>query len=137
MLYSTIMTHMSEALAESRFRFKQLREMEKSVAWDELTELVEPHYLSSDIGRNLIIPTGTMIRIFFLQHCYMMTPTAIEEALFQVEELRSFALIDIGKDLIPCEESIKSFSSLINKQEDLVIQLSNTISEIPNKSING
>jgi len=135
MLYSTIMTHMSEALAESRFRFKQLREMEKSVAWGKLTELVEPHYLSSKTGRNLVIPTDTMIRIFFLQHCYMMTPAAIEEALFQVEELRNFALIDIGKDLIPCEESIKAFSSLINKQEDLVVKLSKTISEIPKENI--
>jgi hypothetical protein len=131
MLYSTIMMHMSEALAESRFRFKQLREMERSVAWGELKELVEPHYLSAEIGRNLVIPTETMIRIFFLQHCYMMTPAAIEEALFQVEELRTFALIDIGKDLIPCEKSIKAFSSLVNKQENLVVQLSKTINEIP------
>ena len=135
MLYSTIMMHMSEALAESRFRFKQLREMENSVAWDELTKLVEPHYLSSDIGRNLVIPTETMIRIFFLQHCYMMTPAAIEEALFQVEELRNFALIDISKDLIPCQESIESFSSLVNEQDDLVVQLSSTMSEIPTETL--
>ncbi len=131
MLYSTIMTHMSEALVESRFRFKQLREMERSVAWGELTELVEPHYLSSEAGRNLVIPADTMIRIFFLQHCYMMTPAAIEEALFQVEELREFALIDIGQDLIPCEESIKDFSSLINEQENLVLMLSKKIGDIP------
>ena len=135
MLYSTIMMHMSEALAESRFRFKQLREMEQSVAWDELINLIEPHYLSSDIGRNLVIPAETMIRIFFLQHCYMMTPAAIEEALFQVEELRDFALIDLGKDLIPCEKSINAFSCLVNNQEDLVVKLSKTIREIPNESL--
>ena len=75
-----------------------------------------------------------MIRIFFLQHCYMMTPAAIEEALFQVKEPRDFALIDIGKNLIPCEENIKAFSSLINKQEDLVVKLSKTISEIPKEN---
>ncbi|MEE9445279.1 MAG: hypothetical protein V3V19_06420 [Cocleimonas sp.] len=135
MLYSTIMMHMSEALAESRFRFKQLREMEQSVAWDELIELIEPHYLTSEIGRNLVIPAETMIRIFFLQHCYMMTPAAIEEALFQVEELREFALIDLGKDLIPCEESIKTFSCLVSNQEDLVVKLSKTIREIPKESL--
>ena len=116
------MKHMSEVLAESRFRFKQLREMEQSVAWDELINLVEPHYLSSEIGRNLLIPAETMIRIFFLQHCYMMTPAAIEEALFQVEELRKFALIDLGKDLIPCEESIEIFSCLVNNKEDLTLK---------------
>jgi len=121
---------MSEALVESRFRFKQLREMEQSVDWEELTKLVEPHYLSSKIGRNLVIPTHTMIRIFFLQHCYMMTPAAIEEALFQVEELRQFALIDLGKDLIPCEESIMAFSSLVNKEENLIVHLSTNLNNM-------
>ncbi len=131
MLYSTIISHMSEALAESRFRFKQLREMEKSVAWGELTQLIEPHYLISKSGRNLVIPVDTMIRIFFLQHCYMMTPAAIEEALFQVEELRDFALINIATDLIPCEENIEAFSLLINEKEGLVGHVSKTINEIP------
>ena len=121
---------MSEALVESRFRFKQLREMEQSVAWEEITKLIEPHYLSSKIGRNLVIPTHTMIRIFFLQHCYMMTPAAIEEALFQVEELRQFALIDLGKDLIPCEESIMAFSSLVNKEENLIVHLSTNLNNM-------
>ncbi|HIO97716.1 MAG TPA: hypothetical protein EYG71_07305 [Leucothrix sp.] len=135
MLYTTIMMHMSEALAQSRFRFKQLREMEQSVAWNDLDKLIEPHYLSSEIGRNLVIPAETMIRIFFLQHCYMMTPAAIEEALFQVEELRDFALIDLGKDLIPCEESIKMFSCLVSNHEDLIIKLSKTIRAIPKESV--
>ncbi len=43
MLRSTIMNHMSEALTESKYRFKQLQEIETEINWDELSALVKPH----------------------------------------------------------------------------------------------
>ena len=65
MLRSTIMAHMDEALAESKYRFKQLHEIDSQVKWEGLVEIVEPHYLASSIGRNLI-STESMLRIYFL-----------------------------------------------------------------------
>ena len=115
MLRSTIMAHMSEALTESKYRFKQLQEIEQEISWDELVKVVEPYYMSSGIGRNMV-STETMIRIFFLQQRYSMTASGVEEALFQIEVLRDFALININKDLIPNESSIESFNLLINEQ---------------------
>ncbi len=115
MLRSTIMAHMSEALTESKYRFKQLQEIEQEISWDELVKVVEPYYLASGIGRNMV-SAETMIRIFFLQQRYSMTASGVEEALFQIEVLRDFALININKDLIPNESSIESFNLLINEQ---------------------
>jgi len=46
---------MSEALTESEFRFKQLEELEAEINWKDLVELVEPHHLTTSIGRNLIL----------------------------------------------------------------------------------
>jgi IS5 family transposase len=115
MLRSTIMAHMSEALTESKYRFKQLKEIEKEISWDNLVAEVEPSYLASSIGRNLI-PLEVMIRIYFLQYRYSMSAAGLEEALFQIEVLRSFANIDLSKDVIPSETMIESFNHLLSEK---------------------
>jgi len=96
MLRSTIMAHMSEALTESKYRFKQLQEIDQEIQWDKLVEIIEPYYLASSIGRNLV-SVESMLRIYFLQLRYGMAASGVEEALFQIEVLRKFAKIDIDK----------------------------------------
>ncbi len=115
MLRSTIMAHMSEALTESKYRFKQLQDIEAEINWDELSTLVEPHYLASNIGRNLV-SVNSMIRIYFLQLRYSMSASGVEEALFQIEVLRKFANIDMGDGVIPHESCINLFKQLIIEQ---------------------
>ena len=115
MLRSTIKAHMSEALAESKYRFKQLQEIETEINWDELASLIEPHYLASDIGRNLV-SVDSMIRIYFLQLRYNMSAPRVEEALFQIEALRDFAKIDMGSGVIPHNSCIDLFKKLIIEQ---------------------
>jgi len=112
MLRSTIMAHMSEALTDSKYRFKQLQEIETEINWDELSKLIEPHYLASSIGRNLV-SVNSMLRIYFLQVRYSMSASGVEEALFQIEELRSFTKIDMDMGVIPHESCINSFKQLI------------------------
>ncbi len=115
MLRSTIMAHMSEALTESKYRFKQLQDIEAEINWDELSALIEPHYLASSIGRNLV-SVNSMIRIYFLQLRYSMSASGVEEALFQIEVLRKFAQIDMGDGVIPHESCINLFKQLITEQ---------------------
>ncbi len=115
MLRSTIMAHMSEALTESKYRFKQLQEIETEIKWDELSRLIEPHYLNSSIGRNLV-SVNSMIRIYFLQQRYSMSASGVEEALFQIEVLRDFAKIDMGTGVIPHESCINLFKQLVIEQ---------------------
>lgn len=115
MLRSTIMAHMSEALTESKYRFKQLQDIETEINWDELSTLIEPHYLASSIGCNLV-SVNSMIRIYFLQLRYSMSASGVEEALFQIEVLRKFANIDMGDRVIPHESCINLFKLLIIEQ---------------------
>ena len=115
MLRSTIMSHMSEALTESKYRFKQLQDIEAEINWDELSTLVEPHYLASSIGRNLV-SVDSMIRIYFLQLRYSMSASGVEEALFQIEVLREFAKINMESGVIPHESCIDLFKQLIIEQ---------------------
>ncbi len=121
MLRSTIMAHMDEALTESKYRFKQLQEIDNEVKWDELVEIVEPHYLASNIGRNLIT-TESMLRIYFLQRRYEMSASKVEEALFQIDALRDFSKISLDSGVIPHNSCIDSFETLIkeNQLENLV-----------------
>ncbi len=112
MLRSTIMAHMSEALTESKYRFKQLQEIETEVDWEALVNLIEPPYIASSIGRNLIT-VESMLRIYFLQLRYGMSASGVEEALFQIEVFRDFAKIDIGTGVIPHESCINLFKQLI------------------------
>jgi len=109
------MAHMSEALTESKYRFKQLQDIEVEINWDELSALIEPHYLASSIGRNLV-SVNSMIRIYFLQLRYSMSASGVEEALFQIEVLRDFAKIDMGNGVIPHESCIDLFKQLIIEQ---------------------
>ena len=112
MLRSTIMAHMSEALTESKYRFKQLQEIDQEIQWDKLVEIIEPYYLASSIGINLV-SAESMLRIYFLQLRYGMVASGVEEALFQIEVLRKFAKIDIDKGVIPHESCIDLFKELV------------------------
>lgn len=116
MLRSTILSKMSESLLENNLRFKQLEELDSEINWKSLVELIDPHHLATNIGKNLI-STETMLRIFFLQIRYGMSASGVEDALFQIDILRSFALIDINKDIIPSEVHIESFNQLLSEHD--------------------
>ena len=115
MLRSTIMAHMQEALTDSKFRFKQLQEINNEIPWDSLVELVKPHYLESNLNKELV-PIDKMLRVYFLQLRYGMSPSGVEEALFQIEALREFADINIDTDVIPSDTSIIRFNDLIESK---------------------
>jgi len=116
MLRSTIMAHMDEALNESKYRFKQLQEIDSEVKWDDLVKVVEPYHLASNIGRNLI-STESMLRIYFLQRRYKMSASKVEEALFQIDVLRKFAKIALDSGVIPHNSCIDSFEALIKEHQ--------------------
>ncbi len=116
MLRSTIMAHMDEALNESKYRFKQLQEIDNEVKWDQLVNIIEPHYQTSSIGRNLI-SAESMLRIYFLQRRYGMSAPKVEEALFQIEVLRDFAKIEMDSGIIPHKSCIDLFEELIKENQ--------------------
>lgn len=113
MTHSTL-THSDDHKSGNKYRFKQLQELEKEILWDELLGEIEPHYLVFCVGRNLV-SAETMLRIYFIQLRYGMSAGGAEEALFQIEVLRKFALIDSNRGVIPDESSIAEFFQLIKE----------------------
>jgi IS5 family transposase len=121
------MAHMSEALNESKYRFDQLQDIDSKIPWEKLVVIIEPHFIGSSIGRNLV-STETMLRIYFMQLRYNMSAIDIEEALFQVETLRKFSRIEKNNGIIPHSSCIGSFTDLVNDNnlEDVLKKIFNS-----------
>jgi len=95
-----------------------LHDFGKRINWDKLVDFTFLHYLESNIGR-LIVPTESMLKVYFLQFHYGMSASNIEKALNEVDVLRDFAL---EIDVIPNASSIKAFARLLkeNKLSDKI-----------------
>lgn len=104
----------SESLNEE-FRYKQLQDFATEVDWRELVDVIVHHYVESGIGR-LQVPVESMIRVYFLQLRYNLNGAEASLALSKIDVLRDFALIDQNIDVLPEEESINAFRSLIELQ---------------------
>ena len=61
--------------------------------------------LSGRIGKNL--------RIHFLQHWFALSDPAAEEILYDVDSMRRFVGIDLGKEPVPDETTICKFRHLL------------------------
>jgi len=93
-----------------------LKEMEQVVPWKRLLNLIEPHYPKKGKGRPPI-PMETMLRIYFLQQWYALSDPSAEEALYDIESMRRFALLELCEDAIPDETTILNFRRLIEKHK--------------------
>lgn len=102
-----------------------LKEMEQVVPWSRLLKLIEPHYPKKGNGRPPI-PMEVMLRIYFLQQWYALSDPAAEEALYDMESMRCFSLLELGEDVIPDETTILNFRRLIEKH-DLSVTMFNDI----------
>ena len=112
MLHSQIMSAALQNKSRKNFRFKQLRDLEKEINWDDLLEAILPYYAAANICR-LLVTAESMIRIYFLQHRYGISSSGVEEALFQIDVFREFSLIDLDSDVIPNASCIEDFNSLL------------------------
>lgn len=114
-MLNKLLVHSEDNTSGGKYRFKQLQELETEINWNDLLTDIEPHYQSFSVGRNPV-SAETMIRIYFIQLRYGMNAAGAEEALFQIEVLREFALIKENRGVIPDESSIKAFNRLIREQ---------------------
>ncbi len=97
-------------------REKFLNEMEQVVPWERLLKSIEPHYPKTGKGRPPM-PMECMLRIYFLQQWYGLSDPAAEEALYDIESMRTFAGLELVVDAIPDETTILNFRRLIEKHE--------------------
>ncbi len=95
-----------------------LAEMTAVVPWGKLEALIDPHYprLGPQGGRRPF-PLGTMLRIYCLQQWYNLSDPGAEEALYDIQSMRAFAGLELGRDAIPDETTILNFRHLLERNE--------------------
>ena len=116
------MSQLSFATLDHRNKKKQtkrerfLAEMEAVVPWALLLGLIEPHYPKAGNGRRPY-PLAVMLRIYFLQQWYQLSDPGAEEALYDIQSMRAFAGLELGRDAIPDETTILNFRHLLESND--------------------
>jgi IS5 family transposase len=95
-----------------------LAEMTAVVPWSTLEALIEPHYpkVGAKGGRRPF-PLGTMLRIYCLQQWYNLSDPGAEEALYDIQSMRAFVGLELGRDDIPDETTILNFRHLLERHD--------------------
>ena len=91
-----------------------LAEMDVVVPWAALLSLIAPHYPKAGNGRRPY-PLEVMLRIYFLQQWYQLSDPGAEEALYDIQSMRAFAGLELGRDAIPDETTILNFRHLLER----------------------
>ena len=92
-----------------------LEEMELVVPWKVLLKIIEPHYPMAGRGRRPY-PLESMLRVHLMQNWFALSDPAMEEALYEIASLRSFAHLSLNEP-IPDETTILNFRHLLEANE--------------------
>src|SRR6476619_3289340 len=86
--------------------------------WVKLEARIEPHYpkMGPQGGRRPF-PRSTMLRIYCLQQWYNLSDPGAEEALYDIQSMRAFCSLELGRDAIPDETTILNFRHLLEAHE--------------------
>ena len=69
--------------------------------------LIEPHYPKvGPQGGRRPFPIAVMLRIYCLQRWYTLSDPGAEEALYDIQSMRAFCNLELGRDPIPDETTI-------------------------------
>lgn len=103
-----------------KFRKKTRREqfledMDNVIPWQELVEVIEPHYPKSGGRGRPPVGIERMLRIYFVQHWFNLSDPAVEEALYDSNAMRGFVGIDLGREPVPDETTVCKFRHLLEK----------------------
>lgn len=101
-----------------------LADMEGSVPWSRLRDLIEPVYADLKTRRRHPLALDRMLRIYFLQRWYRLSDSAMCEAICDSNAMRSFVCIPEGSSLAPDEYTIRSFRQLLQEHGlgELIVQ---------------
>jgi len=106
-------------------REKFLAEMEAVVPWTRLEALIAPYYTKTSYtktcrerktnGGRPQMPLSVMLRIYLLQQWYGLSDPGAEEALYDMQSMRGFAGLELGRDALPDETTILNFRHLLER----------------------
>jgi IS5 family transposase len=89
--------------------------MEQVVPWKVLLKIIEPHYPVAGRGRRPYA-LDSMLRVHLMQNWFALSDPAMEEALYEIASLRSFARLSLN-DAIPDETTILNFRHLLEAND--------------------
>ena len=92
-----------------------LEEMELVVPWKMLLNLIEPHYPMAGRGRRPYA-LESMLRVHLMQNWFALSDPAMEEALYEIASLRTFAHLSLTEP-IPDETTILNFRHLLEAND--------------------
>jgi IS5 family transposase len=92
-----------------------LEEMEQVVPWKVLLKIIEPHYPVAGRGRRPYA-LESMLRVHLMQNWFALSDPAMEEALYEIASLRSFARLSLNEP-IPDETTILNFRHLLEAND--------------------
>ena len=92
-----------------------LEEMEQVVPWKVLLKIIEPHYPVAGRGRRPYA-LESMLRVHLMQNWFALSDPAMEEALYEIASLRTFAHPSINEP-IPDETTILNFRHLLEAND--------------------
>jgi len=92
-----------------------LEEMELVVPWKALLKLIEPFYPTAGRGRRPY-PLESILRVHLIQNWFALSDPAMEEALYEIASLRTFAHLSLTEP-IPDETTILNFRHLLEEHE--------------------
>jgi IS5 family transposase len=91
-----------------------LAEMAAAVPWSVLEAVIAPHYpQQGPQGGRRAFPIAVMLRIYCLQQWYNLSDPGAEEALYDIQSMRAFCDLELGRDPIPDETTILNFRHLL------------------------
>lgn len=95
-----------------------LGEMAVVVPWSALEAVIDPFYpkMGPQGGRRAFA-LSTMLRIYCLQQWYNLSDPGAEEALYDIQSMRAFAGLELGRDCIPDETTILNFRHLLERHD--------------------
>jgi IS5 family transposase len=89
--------------------------MDKIGPWKEMTEVIEPYYPKpKEAGRHPVGLEG-ILRIHFLQHCFELSDSAVEETRDDSRAMCDIIGIDLSKEPVPDETTILNHRHLRGK----------------------
>ena len=87
-----------------------LAEMETVVPWRELLGVIEPHYPRAGGRGRPPVGLAAMLRIYFLQQWFALSDRQMEDALYDMESLRRFAVFPMSRPRCPTRQRSSTFA---------------------------
>jgi IS5 family transposase len=95
-----------------------LAEMSDVAPWAALVAVIEPYYPKvGPQGGRRPFPLAVMLRIYCLQQWYNLSDPGAEEALYDIQSMRAFCGLELGRDAIPDETTILNFRHLLERHD--------------------